>query len=65
MLAVQITLVLPISMRTDPSACGMKLGVILTGRSWLGVRPSALMKLSEFLDKTIGNWKFSDHKTLL
>ncbi len=38
--AVQITRVLPTSMRTEPSAVLMKPGMMLTGRIWSGVRLS-------------------------
>src|SRR6476619_4926353 len=39
-LAVQITLVRPTSISTDPSACARKPGVMVVGRSCAGERPS-------------------------
>src|SRR5262249_24113918 len=45
-LAVQITRVLPTSIRTEPSACDMKPGVIRTGRISPAVLPSFLIDSS-------------------
>jgi hypothetical protein len=44
-LAVQITRVRPTSISTEPSADEINPGVIFTGRSWLGDRPSVLMSV--------------------
>jgi hypothetical protein len=40
MLAVQMTLVFPSSIKTEPSGCFKKRRVILTGRIWLCFLPS-------------------------
>ena len=56
MLAVQITLVLPQAIRAEPSACGRKWGVMLTGRSWSAARPvrmgagDMVFSLSRYVD---------------
>src|SRR5687767_4063703 len=55
--AVQMTLVSPISIRTDPSACLMKFLVTLTGRSCSLRRPSARTKLAAgFMKSPLRNW---------
>src|SRR5262245_10195314 len=44
-LTVHTTLVSPTSMSAEPSACLLKRGVTVTGRSWSGARPSLRMFL--------------------
>ena len=44
-LTVQITRVSPTSMSAEPSACLLYRGVMVTGRSWSGARPSLRMLL--------------------
>ena len=46
MLAVQMTLVSPNSINTDPSACLVYWRVILISRAWSSWRPLGLIRLS-------------------
>src|SRR5436190_19705589 len=51
-LAVQITLVRPTSISTDPSACARKPGVMVVGRSCAGERPS--LRVMSYPFKALG-----------
>src|ERR1035438_5132260 len=47
--AVQMTRVLPISIKAEPSAVEMKSGMMLTGRIWSGARLSLRKIIGEIL----------------